>query len=549
MQQFARGDWQSGLAILRPMVEASDDPEDRLLLGRMAYVATEWTEARSQFERAYRAFRNSGLPRRAAMCAIALGQLYTDGLEEPAVGSGWLSRALRLLEREEPCVEQGYALIGLMGASVASADDLESGARAALDLAQRFADRDLECKALGDWGLALVSMGHVRDGLARLDEACAMILGGECADPAIANQVVCGMLSACERCGDVARAESWLRHIEDVEFQGAHGVVSHTFAHCWSAFGAVLCQVGRFDQAETALRMGLAKGDASFRHVRLATRAALADLWIRQGRLEEAAQLVDDTVERVEIMGPRARLYLAQQRFDLAGAVARHALRLLSGDRLRSAPLLLTVVDAALGSGNLAEAEGASAALRELAAGSEVPALSAQAALGQARVAMARSEPAAATGHLVAGLSELTGGSWPLLRAALNLDLARVQKDTAPATACVAAQAAFGVYARAGAPEAADAAGLLEDLGMAVTVVVPRPRTALDDLSPRQREVLSCLSEGLSNPEIATRLYITAKTAEHHVSNILAKLGLKNRAEAAAFAASLTISPGAEWGR
>jgi DNA-binding NarL/FixJ family response regulator len=57
-----------------------------------------------------------------------------------------------------------------------------------------------------------------------------------------------------------------------------------------------------------------------------------------------------------------------------------------------------------------------------------------------------------------------------------------------------------------------------------------RLHTGLSALTRRERQVAQLVSEGLKNSEIAGRLFVTEKTVEMHVSNVLVKLGVSNRA-------------------
>ncbi len=82
--------------------------------------------------------------------------------------------------------------------------------------------------------------------------------------------------------------------------------------------------------------------------------------------------------------------------------------------------------------------------------------------------------------------------------------------------------------------------GRLELDGLAEVDGVPKGLAELD-LTPRETEVLARLAEGMTNREIAEELFISQKTASVHVSHILAKLGVRNRAEATAFAHRLGV--------
>ena len=93
-------------------------------------------------------------------------------------------------------------------------------------------------------------------------------------------------------------------------------------------------------------------------------------------------------------------------------------------------------------------------------------------------------------------------------------------------------------------PLAAAVARKLRELGVRGLARGPRPSTRANpaNLTARETEVLALVTEGLRNADIAQRLFVSPKTVDHHVSAILAKLGVQNRAEAAKAAARLGIS-------
>lgn len=68
-------------------------------------------------------------------------------------------------------------------------------------------------------------------------------------------------------------------------------------------------------------------------------------------------------------------------------------------------------------------------------------------------------------------------------------------------------------------------------------------------LTPRERQILDLIAEGKTNREIGAQLYLAEKTVKNYVSNLLAKLGMGRRSEAAAYAARLAERRGDASGR
>ena len=90
---------------------------------------------------------------------------------------------------------------------------------------------------------------------------------------------------------------------------------------------------------------------------------------------------------------------------------------------------------------------------------------------------------------------------------------------------------------------AAAARRRMRELGMKAIPRGPRPatRAAPAGLTARQQEVLALISEGLPNQEISRRLFISERTVDHHVSAVLAKIGVPSRAAAAREAGRMGI--------
>jgi DNA-binding CsgD family transcriptional regulator len=228
---------------------------------------------------------------------------------------------------------------------------------------------------------------------------------------------------------------------------------------------------------------------------------------------------------------PRASLFLARGESAVAVAELHRRLNVVGRDNLLAVSILGSLVEAEIAHGDLTAAADAAKHLDVLAQGSERERDRADAALALGRVAAAAGEDARS--DLERALEIYGRLEMPLQAAQTRVEIARTVRTTEPELAIEEARVALSSFDEIGAVRDADmAASLLRDLG-ATGRAGPK---GLERLTKREREILALLGQGLTNAEIAARLFISTKTAAHHVSNVLAKLGVRNRSEAAAYA-------------
>ncbi len=166
-----------------------------------------------------------------------------------AAANGWFARAESLLEGMDETIAHGWIAFERAPLS-RDAGEREQLATAAIAVARRFGDADLEFDALALLGEAYVESGPIAEGMTLIDQAMAAVSSGEVTGIVSVGDICCRFLSACEHTTDVRRAEQWMSVVDRFVVWSNSLLVSTT---CRLHFGGILIATGRWAEAEEEL--------------------------------------------------------------------------------------------------------------------------------------------------------------------------------------------------------------------------------------------------------------------------------------------------------
>lgn len=540
---LAAGEWAAARVGLLGVIE-SDGPSPDVLdgLGRALWWLKDVRGAIEARSRAFAGYRDEDRATQAARVAVWVSRELRTLLGNPAAADGWLARAeTAAMDADDPAVLGWIAVARAeANARVGEAIDL---CQAAVELARAHRDSDLEIVSLAKLGLIRVAVGDVDVGVKHMDESMAAATAGEAADPQSVAEAYCALMETAELLGDVDRFGQWTSALSvltespgigplgDLGSGTAYGNLS-TF--CAACCGGMYLVTGRLDDAEQELSRAIADLKASGMHSRCVHPVTqLAELRVLQGRFEEARALLEQYEDLPEAVRPLAVLELALGEAESAAARLRQRIDDVGESAVAALPLYVMLVDAQLGCGNVEAADTAAETIEKVAALTASKRHQGEARFARGKILAVTADPQASEVLRDAAMA-FSQASMALSACRARMALARTLSVVDRPRALTEARGALAAFDRLGAvPDADAAAAFLRELGV-------RGRTGpknLDLLTKREVEVLRLVARGYSNAEVAERLFISVKTTGHHVSNILSKLGLRSRTEAAAFAA------------